>query len=473
MRVLKKRLVLVLAIVLLIPVIVGVYHYLKPLPAHISYEGTTHYVQDVEFLYDLTYEKNGERVMEQQLRQQALQIIDEAQTFLVVDMFLYNDDYDRGKGDYPKASEQFTQALLDKRQQHPEMPITVITDAVNVLYGANENVFFEQLKAHQIDVVLTNVKPLRDSNPMYSSVWRTYLQWWPVSTDGFLPNAFNPDGGKGSVGAYFDLLNFKANHRKIVLNESRALITSANLTHDGSSFHSNIGFVVDGGILADIYQSEQAAAALSGVRLPEQSFETEAIAGELGVKLLTEGKIQQEMLHAIHETDDSSRIQMGVFYIADRQIVKALKEAAARGAQIQLLLDPNKDAFGLEKNGIPNRQVAAELIQEQAIDVRFYETNGEQYHSKFLFIENAQEAQMIGGSANFTRRNIQDYNLESNISITMPVNHALAQSIRTYYERIWTNEEGQYSVAFAQYEDPSLWKKLVYRLQEWTGLSTF
>lgn len=74
-----------------------------------------------------------------------------------------------------------------------------------------------------------------------------------TSQNGFLPNAFNPDGAKASFGSYFDMLNFKANHRKVVLNEQQALVTSANITHDGSSYHSNIGFVVTGAILEDLY----------------------------------------------------------------------------------------------------------------------------------------------------------------------------------------------------------------------------
>ncbi len=50
-----------------------------------------------------------------------------------------------------------------------------------------------------------------------------------------------------------------------------------------------------------------------------------------------------------------------MFYLSERQIIKALIAAQQRGVQVRVLLDPNKDAFGREKNGIPNRQVAAEL----------------------------------------------------------------------------------------------------------------
>lgn len=469
MQTIIKKYWFVAAIVLVIPVTMGIYQATKAMPQHISYESAVYQTNDVQFFSDLTYEKNGQRVMEQQLKREALSIIEDAEDFLVVDLFLYNDDYDRAKGDYPTAAADFTQALLKKRAASPDLPMTVITDAVNELYGAVDNGFFEQLRAQHIEVITTNTKPLRDSNPLYSSIWRTYLQWWPVSDNGFLPNAFNPDGGKGSFGAYFDLLNFKANHRKIVMNESRALITSANLTHDGSSFHSNIGFTVSGPILADVYKTEQAVAKLSDSVLEDYIFPTEQ-RGELAVKLVTEGKIQDELLRVV---ETAEMIQIGVFYMADRKLIAALKEAAARGVHIQLLLDPNKDAFGLEKNGIPNRQVAAELMREPNVEVRFYATNGEQFHSKFLYAEAGETATLIGGSANFTRRNVQDYNLESNIAITMPKDAALATEFQAYYARMWHNEDGQYTVDFARYEDQSAWKKFVYRFQEWTGLSTF
>ena len=138
-----------------------------------------------------------------------------------------------------------------------------------------------------------------------------------------------------------------------------------------------------------------------------------------------------------------------------------------------MILDPNKDAFGIEKNGIPNRQVAAELMKEENIEIRWYDTNGEQYHSKFLMVDYESETILIGGSANFTRRNLADYNLETNLHIKMPATHDVSKEVHTYFERLWTNDEGIYTVEFEQYEDQSLWKKVFYRFQEWTGLSTF
>lgn len=434
-------------------------------------DGAFHEDSQVRFVYDLTYEKNG-RVMEQQLYDEAIRIINEAEHTLLIDMFLYNDEYDRSKGEYPTRAIDITNNILQAMEANPGLNVTIITDAINNLYGSATPETFLHLEQAGATVIFTNMKPLQDSNPIYSSIWRTYLQWWPVSQNGFLPNAFNPDGAKSSVGTYLDLLNFKANHRKVVMNEQEALLTSANVTHDGSSNHSNIGFIVTGAILQDLYQSEQAVAALSNKQLADVDWRYLSKTSDVKTKLVTEGKIKKAMLALLNGADHGSDVRIGVFYISDRDIVKAIKAAANRGANVQIIVDPNKDAFGLEKNGIPNRQVAAEL-RKNKIDVRFYDTNGEQFHSKFLYVKSAEHAALIGGSANFTRRNLADYNLESNLYIEMPSSHEFAQQIEHYFNQLWNNEEGQYTVDFEVYEDQALWKKLIYHIQEATGLSTF
>lgn len=469
----NKRLRIVALSITIIPELVGIAQYNKSLPNGVSVESKSYKIGDIQFIFDLAYHEQGKQILEQHLMDEALKIIKDAEEFIVIDMFLYNDDYDRAKGAYPKSAEQITAALLEKRANNPHMPITVISDEINTLYGSNDQPFFKQLEAQNIDVILTNLKPLRDSNPIYSSIWRSYLQWWKPSQNGLLPNAFNPDGGKGSVGSYLDLVNFKANHRKIVMNESHALLTSANLAHDGSSYHSNIGFIVKGQILKEIYASEQAVAKLSGLALADVTFKEDKNAGELEIQLLTEGKIKVQMLEMLQAADEGSTIKIGVFYISDRDIVNAIKDAAERGATIQLILDPNKDAFGIEKNGIPNRQVAAELMRKKNIEVRWYNTHGEQYHSKFLLLEKQKEVMLIGGSANFTRRNLADYNLESSLYVKIPADHKLAAEVNDYFNRLWLNEEGSFTVPFEKYEDRSIWKTAVYRFQEWTGLSTF
>ncbi|MGN5456734.1 MAG: phospholipase D-like domain-containing protein [Candidatus Kurthia intestinigallinarum] len=470
----KKRMKVILCILILIPLFAWNWHTQKALPQGMSVDGKFHQVDNVEFLTDITYEKNDKAVMEQQLFERTLQIIDEAKEVLVIDLFLYNDDYNHQKATYDNRAEQLTKALIEKRKEQPDMPIQVITDNVNSGYGSIYPQFFKDLATQNIEVLTTNLTPLRDSNPLYSSVWRSYLQWWPVSTNGFLPNLFNPDGDKMSVGAYLDLVNFKANHRKIVLNEQEAMVISANVSHDGSSLHSNIGFVVKGAIVKDIYESENAILHMSDKKLPKNiSFVADEPAGDINVKLVTEGKIQQALTKTIKQAKAGDTLKIGVFYIAEREIIHALKDAAKRGVNIQMILDANRDAFGIKKNGVPNRPVAHELMKEDNITVRWYDTHGEQYHSKFLMLNQADTFTAIGGSANFTRRNIDDYNLETDLYMTMPKEKETARDMNAYFERLWTNQDGIYTVDYEEFADGSLWKTAMYRIQEFTGLSTF
>ena len=76
---------------------------------------------DLQFVYDLTYQHQDERVIEQNLMQEALRIIDNAEQLLLIDMFLYNDDYDREKETYPNSAEQITDALINKRLSNPAL----------------------------------------------------------------------------------------------------------------------------------------------------------------------------------------------------------------------------------------------------------------------------------------------------------------------------------------------------------------
>src|SRR5699024_11237396 len=94
-----------------------------------------------------------------------------------------------------------------------------------------------------------------------------------------------------------------------------------------------------------------------------------------------------------------------------------------------------------EKNGVPNKPVANELISyETPPEIRWYKSSGEQYHSKFLMLETEDEIIFNGGSANFTRRNLDDYNLETNMMVTAQKDSDFSRQVTRYYEVLWTNE---------------------------------
>lgn len=67
-----------------------------------------------------------------------------------------------------------TDHLIAKKKAHPDMPIFFITDEVNTNYNSAPNPLLENMKRAGIQVVQTDVDPLRDSTPIYSAVWRTF-----------------------------------------------------------------------------------------------------------------------------------------------------------------------------------------------------------------------------------------------------------------------------------------------------------
>src|SRR5699024_12297064 len=58
------------------------------------------------------------------------------------------------------------------------------------------------------------------------------------------------------------------------------------------------------------------------------------------------------------------------------------------------IFDPDEDAFGRKKNGVPNRSVADELVGA-GVDVRWCDTHGEQCHAKFLLHQADGQASML------------------------------------------------------------------------------
>jgi hypothetical protein len=145
---------------------------------------------------------------------------------------------------------------------------------------------------------------------------------------------------------------------------------------------------------------------------------------------------------------------------------------------VRIILDPNKDAFGREKNGIPNRSVAAELsaASDGAIKVRFFRTHGEQFHTKIVTIRTATEYWFTLGSANMTRRNLANYNLEANLAAGVPVNSEIATSITAWFDALWNNRgppDLEYTSDIGSFADPSQGTYWLYRAMEGSGLSTF
>jgi len=82
------------------------------------------------------------------------------------------------------------------------------------------------------------------------------------------------------------------------------------------------------------------------------------------VRLLTENQIKLALLEKIETLNDGDQLSLAMFYLSERHIIDAMLRALARALILKIILDANKDAFGHSKSGIPNREVAEELLRK-------------------------------------------------------------------------------------------------------------
>ncbi|WP_299745320.1 phospholipase D family protein [Rossellomorea sp. y25] len=481
----KKKSWWIGGVLLLILTVVMVYHRVKPLPPGISYAGNTYTIpeKDVEFLYDLTYQKDGKELYDHSIFDEVYQTIEEAEDFLILDLFLVN-GYTKGDRDYPRISEKLSKTIQAQMKKKPDLKVVFISDIVNTTYGSHSAKQLEPLEDLGAEVIYTDLNRLRDPNIIYSGVWRTALGWFGQDGYGWLPNPMASSAPKVTMRSYLKLLNVKANHRKVVITEREGLILSAN-PHDASGFHSNIGFKVKGEILKDMVKAEKAVAAFSGGNV--EAFPTEEdldqsikklSSKESSVKaqILTEKKVQTSVVNAMNNANKGDEVWIGMFYLADRDIIDAIGDAADREVEVRLVLDPNQNAFGQEKIGLPNLPIASELhnLDNDHITIRWYNTNKEQYHTKFIYIKGKKESTVIGGSSNYTSRNLDDYNLEENIKIVAPTDSKTMSDIDQYFNRIWNNDDGTYTVKYEEYQDKlPAFKYVMYILQKIFQVTTY
>jgi phosphatidylserine/phosphatidylglycerophosphate/cardiolipin synthase-like enzyme len=479
---------------LILWLLTAVWNLFKPLPDGVSVRGTIVEtpLSELQFLSDVTgADVFGAPVVRQQIFDSVIGLIGQSREYLVLDFFLFNGQRGATAGTKPhrELSVELRDALLARKRALPQMQILVIADPINDVYGGLPSRDLAALRAAGIDVVTPDLDALRDSNFIYSSFWRLTMRWWTTDGSGeaYLPNPLDAGPDRVTIGAWARLLNFKADHRKVIIGDDgiggiTGIVTSAN-PHDASSAHSNVALKLSGAALAPLLESELAIAADAGwsgdlSTSPIPAAASGAPETMARVQILTESEIRAAIVRNFAGARVGDSIDIAMFYLSERNVIQALLAAAKRGVAVRVLLDPNKDAFGRTKNGIPNRSVATELAaaSDGAIQVRWFRTHGEQFHSKLVAMRTATEFWFTLGSANLTRRNLEDFNLEANVAASVPLNAEVASQISAWFDSLWNNRgppELEYTAEFGTYADPSQSSYWLYRLMEATGLSTF
>jgi len=449
----------------------------RALPPGLSFTGGVHDASHVEFLADKTWvDDKGARYSEQHIFDGVFKLIEKSRKFLLLDLFLYNDFQGKEQETTRLLSGELTDVLVSHKESNPEMTIIVITDPINTVYGSLPSPQFARLREAGIDVIITDLRRLRDSNPTWSIFWRALIRPFGSSTDGSFRSPF---GGKGRVTlrGYLEAFNFKANHRKVLIADDgedwSALVTSAN-PHDASSAHTNVAISFSGPAVWDLMHTENAVLSMSGREPVDLQITSPAQTPGSSVQVLTERAIKTAALRIIDQSRRSERLSLATFYLSDRDVIAALKRARRREVALRVLLDPNKDAFGNPKYGIPNRSVAHELWGA-GVELRWVHTHGEQCHTKMVLRENMSgEAGVLLGSANLTRRNLEDFNLETNVLVRTQASSKVFKDAKFYFDLLWYNQPGRtFSVPYEEYRDESAVKKYLYRFMEASGFSTF
>jgi hypothetical protein len=412
----------------------GFWNFVKPMPpgTHVSSLPARLGESQVDFIEDAAPRGS--------LLPRELGFIDRAEQMIVLDQC-------------PLAP-QLAEHLLARKRQRPNLKIVLVTDPRGELYGGTPATTLSALEAAGIIVARIKLERLRDSNPLYSSFWRLAFGWWS--------DPFDDPPGQRTLTSSLRALNDKSDQRQLLVADDGAggwsSILASAAPRDGGAT-GNVGLEVRGRMAHDIVASELQIAAWSSDddRLPGAPPVENRGVGTIDARVLTEGAIHAALRDAIAGAGGGDSVSVMARALGDRQLVHALLRATAQGAHLQLLLDPRLPA---------NQAVAAELLRTAAgsIDIR-WQARGAGTHACFVLIQHRNDVWLNLGSAEFTRRALDDLNLETNIELHMPARAAPARAAAESFARAFSS-----GAAYADHADerPSLYWR--YRLAEATGL---
>ncbi|MFI4869370.1 MAG: phospholipase D-like domain-containing protein [Steroidobacterales bacterium] len=492
---------LLAAALLLAWVAIAVWQTQKRLPPGVHIAAAWHGVpaRDLRFLRDLAAaDATGAPLNERQIDAELLHMVSQARDFLVLDTGLFGDLPAAGplaprlRAASPLAA-PLTDALVQARQQHPGLQILLLIDPASVQMRAGSSVL-ERLHQAGIAVVAVDVGRLRAANAGFVALWQLCCRWWsPVAASGAWPNPLGVGPSGVSMGLWGRTQGYQRSHRQLLIADDGAdglagLILSRPLNAE-AALHSAVALHLTGEALEPLLESEFVVAQFSGwsggamqersQRLLER--QRDRIASSPGVDIArarvgSEGAIAEALLERIGAAGSHDSIDIAALYLSQRELVRALIDAAWRGATVRVLLDPGKDGYGYERSGLPNREVASELVaaSDGAVRVRWYRTHGEQFSPGFALIRSAERSWLMVGTAELSRRDLDDFNLAAAFMAELPNAAPASNDALSWFDTLWYNRASggtEYTSNVDVYADASQLDYWQYRLFEVSGAS--
>ena len=507
---------------------------IKTPPLGINYESPIRETENAEFHYDLTYlDKDGNIQYDRNLWDATYKVIDNAKDYLIVEMFLFNDLYNKDKEHFPEFAKEYTERLVKKQKENPNLKVYILADENNNCYGAFEHPFITSMKNAGINVIIVNIFKLKDTFPWYSPFWRTFIK--PMENPqnkGWITNFYGDMWPKLTIRNLLRALNVKADHKKVFLNEKEVVVSSANI-HDPSYFHENIAIYTDGPIVKDVLHNLQLVAKFSDSEInvdgsdrrmenimnsssndktetdektlnsenqkennvkqinneeneqnvkektsinSEKNSITDTEGHTYKIQYLTEGAIGKHLDEDIDSLKAGDELLMGMYFLADKGVIDRLIKAANRGVKIRIIFDRSRDAFGMSTNGLPNKPVSKKLKKKTKgkIEIKWYFTNNEQYHTKITLMKKTDGNVIINaGSANLIKKNIRGYIMDANFRILTTQDSKISKDIYEYFDRLWENKDGLFTLNFDDEPTTGGFSDFMYKILDATQLGSF
>ncbi len=507
---------------------------IKTPPLGINYESPIRQTENAEFHYDLTYlDKDGNIQYDRNLWDATYKVIDNAKDYLIVEMFLFNDLYNKDKEHFPEFAKEYTERLVKKQKENPNLKVYILADENNNFYGAFEHPFITSMKNAGINVIIVDIFKLKDTFPWYSPFWRTFIK--PMGNPqnkGWITNFYGDMWPKLTIRNLLRALNVKADHKKVFLNEKEVVVSSANI-HDPSYFHENIAIYTDGPIVKDVLHNLQLVAKFSDSEInvdgsdrrmenimnsgsndktetdektlnsenqkennvkqinneeneqnvkektsinSEKNSITDTEGHTYKIQYLTEGAIGKHLDEDIDSLKAGDELLMGMYFLADKGVIDRLIKAANRGVKIRIIFDRSRDAFGMSTNGLPNKPVSKKLKKKTKgkIEIKWYFTNNEQYHTKITLMKKTDGNVIINaGSANLIKKNIRGYIMDANFRILTTQDSKISKDIYEYFDRLWENKDGLFTLNFDDEPTTDGFSDFMYKILDATQLGSF
>jgi hypothetical protein len=350
---------------------------------------------------------------------------------------------------------ELARRLLARKHARPNIKIVLLTDPGNEAFGGTASAILAELEQAGVIVARVRLDRLRDSNPLYSGLWRLLFEWWN--------DPFDETPGRPTLPAWARMQNFKADQRQLLIADDG----SGGWTAAVAATAADPGLTVRGSLARAMIVSELQIAAWStdDDRLPAAPPSGGRGVGSIDARFLTEGAIESALIEAIAAAGGGDQVYIAVENFSDRRLVAAVLQAAARGVRLQVLM---------ARNRMPNQVVAQELERGAGgnIEVRWRTPAQAAAAPKLLLVRHRNDLWMNWGSANFTRRNLADLNLEAAVELRMPARAAAARAVSDYFTKAWSSAQAdaQTGAETADHSAAFYWK---YRLAEAAGLSGF